>query len=121
MHDDMRYWHIKEHYMQGGMSDFYGVRERIYRGKDEPEEFLSKYTDLIPTEEERIAGMHKGNFCDRCRKLAADKNFDPNLYYTKDWKIDWKKLSDSKYYYPHEVEVMIEITEEKMKKIIGEE
>ncbi len=111
----MRYWYIKEHYSSSsGHSDFSGYREKIFRGEESPEEIICKYVEL-----KCINGELLKEYLNRHEKLKEEKNFDPDFYYDKEWKINWRELR--KYDVPYEenpTKGMIEITEEEMKEIL---
>ena len=102
--------------MQGGMGEFYGYRERVYRGKKKPEEFIAKYTQF-----NLLTGETINKYYDRYIKLMKDKNFDPELYCKTNWKIDWKNLLEyNGVYYPHSSKGMTEITKEEVERLTNE-
>lgn len=118
----MRYWYKKERQECGGMVDFHGHREMIYKGKDKPEKLIVRYLEFSFRYNEPPKEYYD-RFENTVKTLSSQEHLDEyengSDIYTKTWNMDWKTLTDyNEVHYSHNPTDTVEITKEKFEMII---
>ncbi len=113
----MKYWYKKEQHQIGGMAEFWGYREIIHKGENEPEEIITRYVSF-PSNGKETMGENWERWCEACKKPTEEFFAEFDNAYIPPWKVKWKILKEyNEAYYDHDPKDIEEITEKEFEEI----